>query len=450
MKTVKFYTLGCKVNQYETQVIREEFIQAGFKELQNSQPADIYLINTCTVTQSADQKSRHFIHYAYRQNPKAKIIVTGCYTELDSDKIEKIPGVAHIIKNQDKYRIPELLNGHNENNGLNEPNEIGIPNAVNQGSHASGSRRDTEAVTTFGITNFYGHTRAFLKIQDGCDNFCAYCKIPLVRGASRSRQLDDIISEAKKLVKNDFKEIVLTGICLGSYGKDLSDKTNIVSAIEALEEIEGLLRIRLSSIEALDISGGLIEKMASSAKLCRHLHIPIQSGDDEILKRMNRGYTRTDYLNLINKIRKYIPYIAITTDVLVGFPGENEINFKNTLDLVKEIMPLKVHIFPYSRREGTLVASQFKDKLNPLIIKERISQLQTVAQNCSTTYMSQFLSKVMDVLIETQHKEKPGFLEGHTDNYIKVRVESNFNLKNQLIPLKLKKIVKDSVLADFG
>ena len=245
MQTIKFFTLGCKVNQYETQVIREKFIRSGFKELSDSQPADIYIINTCTVTQTADSKSRYFIHHAHRQNPQAKIIVTGCYTELDSDEIARIPGIAHIVKNKEKYSIPELLNGYNELNRHNAQNGIGI-------------------------SNFSGHTRAFLKIQDGCNNSCAYCKVPLVRGASCSRQLDEIISEAGNLVKNGFKEIVLTGICLGSYGRDLKPKLNLVSVIAALEKIERLLRIRLSSIEAGDVNSDLIKKMVSSPKLCRH------------------------------------------------------------------------------------------------------------------------------------------------------------------------------------
>ncbi|MDP2938044.1 MAG: tRNA (N(6)-L-threonylcarbamoyladenosine(37)-C(2))-methylthiotransferase MtaB, partial [Candidatus Omnitrophota bacterium] len=376
MKTVKFFTLGCKVNQYDTQSIRERFVNAGFKEIDNGRKADTYVINTCTVTSIADRKSRYFIHYAYRQNPKARIIVTGCYTALDSDEIAKIPGVTHIIKNQDKDRILELLNEHNE---LSEQNEIGI-------------------------SNFSGHTRAFLKIQDGCNNFCSYCKVPRVRGASRSRPLDEIVQEANRLAKNGFKEIVLCGICLGSYGKDLQSQKNLVEVIEALEKIEGLLRIRLSSIEAGDISDELIQKMAQSKKLCQHLHIPMQSGDNEILKKMNRNYCREDYLNLIKKIKNSIPEIAITTDVLVGFPGEREDNFQNTVNLIGEIVPLRAHIFPYSKRLGT-PAAILKDKINPLIIKERILQLVGISRKCALAYKEQFLNKDRDVLIEERPKE---------------------------------------------
>ena len=423
MKTVRFITLGCKVNQYDTQTIREQFANAGFKEIDNGRDADIYVINTCTVTSSADRKSRYSIHYAHRQNPKAGIIVTGCYTTLDSDEIARIPGVTRIIKNQDKGRIVEILNEHNGQNGLNEHNGIGI-------------------------SNFSGHTRAFIKIQDGCNNFCSYCKVPKVRGASRSRFLSEIILEATRLVRNGFKEIVLCGICLGSYGKDLQSRTNLINAIEALEKIEGLLRIRLSSIEAGDISDELVNKMAQSKKLCQHLHIPIQSGDDEILKKMNRNYYQEDYLNLIKKIKNNIPEIAITTDVLVGFPGEKEDNFQNTVDLIREIMPLRVHIFPYSKRPGT-PAAILKDKVPPNIIKGRISQLAGISKKSALTYKKRFLNKNRDVLIEGHAKENKEYWEGYTDNYIRVWVKSDKNLKNQLIQTRLKKISNDCIEADL-
>jgi len=423
MKTVKFITLGCKVNQYDTQSIREQFASAGFKERDNGRRADIYVINTCTVTSIADRKSRYFIHYAHRQNPKARIIVTGCYTALDSDEIAGIPGVTHIIKNQDKNRIIELLNKHNEQKELIAPNKIGI-------------------------SNFSGHTRAFLKIQDGCNNFCSYCKVPRVRGASRSKPLDEIIQEANRLVRNGFKEIVLCGICLGSYGKDLQSQTDFIDAIEALEKIEGLLRIRLSSIEAGDISDKLINKIVQSKKLCRHLHIPIQSGDDEILKKMNRNYCREDYLNLIKKIKMSIPEIAITTDVLVGFPGEKDDNFQNTVDLIREITPLRVHIFPYSKRSGT-PASILKDTVNPIVIKERISKLTNISKTCALDYKKKFLEQDRDVLIEERSKENKKYWEGYTDNYIRVRVKSSKNFKNQLIQTRLKKINKDYIEADL-
>lgn len=409
MKTVKFYTLGCKVNQYDTQSIREQFERAGFKELSNTHPADVYIINTCTVTKKADAESLGFIRRAKKENPKAKIIVTGCLAELDAVRIKEIKGISRIIKNKDKHKILPKGKG--------------------------------------GISYFKNHTRAFLKIQDGCDNYCSYCKVPLVRGRSKSRPFKEIIMEAQRLVEHGYREIVLTGICLGSYGKDLSAGVDLVRAIEALEKIDGLLRIRLSSIEANDVTDALIKKMSISNKLCRHLHIPIQSGDDKILKKMNRRYTCESYLLLIKKIKKSVSEVAITTDVLVGFPGETEGNFNNTVKLVRAIVPLKTHIFPFSPRQGTC-AAKLENNLTQQIIKRRIMRLKLVSDKLASQYKKKFLGKKMHVLFESKNKENPGYQEGHADNYIKVLVNAGYNLKNELIPIKIKKIGKDCLVGD--
>lgn len=397
-------------------------MRCGFKELEDGKPADIYVINTCTVTRNADSDSFYFIRRAKRENPQAKVIVTGCLTELDSQRILKERKNAFIVKNQDKNQILNLI-GEQTN-------------------------RRTDEQT--GITYFKGHTRAFLKIQDGCNNFCSYCKVPLVRGKSRSKPLKEVVSEAKQLVENGFKEIVLCGICLGSYGKDFSHRLSLTDAIGAIEKIKGLLRIRLSSIEAGDISGSLIEKMAGSQKLCPHLHIPFQSGDDEILNRMNRKASRDGYLKLVKKIRKRIPRIAITTDILVGFPGESEVNFKNTRDLIQKIIPLKAHIFPYSKREGTSAADSFKDEVAPAVIKKRILRLKKIAESCALAYQKRFLNNKMEVLIEAQDKEGRGLWEGHTPNYLNVRVNSKENLKNRITCVKLKKIGEGYILGRQG
>lgn len=377
-------------------------MQKGFKELTDGLPVDIYLINTCTVTHRADSGSLKAIHKAKKENPSARVIVTGCLAEKDIHLLAAVKEIDFIIA---KKFFPER------------------------------------------ISRFSNHTRAFLKIQDGCNNFCSFCKVPYVRGSSRSRPLKDILEEARRLVENGFKELVLSGICLGAYGKDISPKLNLVSVIDALEEIEGLLRIRLSSIEPEDVSDALLEKMHASHNLCPHLHIPLQSGDDEILKKMRRNYTRSGSLNLIDRIRRIIPDIAITTDVLVGFPSETETNFMNTADLVKKISPLKVHIFPYSRREGTYAARNFKDELPLSVIRGRVSYLKKVAWECSFIYRKQFLDKDVDVLIEGVSKQKRGFQEGHADTYIKVLLKTNINLKNTLVNAKLYRLMSDVILA---
>jgi threonylcarbamoyladenosine tRNA methylthiotransferase MtaB len=421
MKTVKFYTLGCKANQYDTQSIREQFMRAGFQESGNSHPADICVINTCTVTQRADSESLGLMRRAARVNPGARIIVTGCFSELEPATIKKAQPRCLIVKNKDKNKILTLL----------------IKKYSSFLTHNSSL-----------ITSFKGHTRAFLKIQDGCDNLCSYCRVPFARGLSRSKALSSVVREARQLVKNGFREIVLTGICLGSFGQDLRPRLSLVDAIGALESIDGLSRIRLSSIEAGDVSDELIEKMAHSKKLCRHFHIPIQSGDDMILKKMHRKYLGEDYLRLIKRIKKRIPGVAITTDVLVGFPGESEDAFKNTVELVKRISPLRVHIFPYSARPATAAAA-LKNKISPQIIKERELRLKDIAYKCSLFYQRRFLKKIMDVLIEGRDKQNPLAWEGHTDNYIKVKVRAGQNLKGRIIPVRLEKTVDDYVSANI-
>ena len=418
MPTVKFLTLGCKVNQYETQVIREQFLSSGFKELNNGLPADICIINTCTVTKHADSDSLNIIRRTIRANPTAKVVVTGCLAQLDQDKIKDIEGVSLIIKNKDKEEILKF---------------------ISRAPHQTHKSKN-------GISYFAGHTRAFLKIQGGCENFCSYCKVPLVRPGFKSEPVDNIVKQAKSLVKNGFKEIVLCGICLGAYGQDLSSDITIEDVIGQLEKIEGLLRIRLSSIEPKYVTDRLMNKMAQSPKLCRHLHIPLQSGDNEILEKMNRQYTAQDYLTLIQKIKRLIPGIAITTDVMVGFPGETEANFENTVKLIRKILPLKAHIFVYSAREGTLAFAKFRQDLSPKIVKERFERLRNIAEGLSLLYKKRFLNKKLSVLVEVKSKSKPQFWQGHTDNYLKVLFKSNNNLKNKLVVVKLEKIEQDYVL----
>lgn len=401
MKKFKVHTLGCKVNQCESQSIRERFLQNNFHEALHNEEANVCIINTCSVTARADQKSRNLIRHSIKNSPKAKIIVTGCLVQRDLATLRKIKGISVIIS---KKFFPDS------------------------------------------VSDFCGHTRAFLKIQDGCNNFCSYCKVPLIRGGSTSVPLDKIILQAEKLAGNGFKEIVLTGICLGAYGKDLGGKINLVDAIDGLEKIKGLLRIRLSSIEAKDVTQELIKKMAQSQKLCRHLHIPMQSGDNAILKKMNRRYTREDYLNLIKQIKTMVPGVAITTDIIVGFPGEKEGSFENTVRLVKEIAPLKTHIFPYSSREGTASFS-LKEKIDRAEIERRIQLLNQVSDESADAFRKQFLHKKMDVLIEGRAKDSKDFWEGYTDNYIKVMVPIKTDVRNEIIPVLLKEIKNDFMIS---
>jgi len=400
---IKFFTLGCKVNQYDTQSIRERFLSKGFQEAETNKQPDYFLVNTCTVTSGADQKSRNIIRRCIQSAPKAKVIVTGCLAEKDSSQLKKIKGISLIVR---KSFFPER------------------------------------------ISSFSQHTRAFLKIQDGCGNFCSYCKVALVRGRERSKKLKQILQEAEQLVACGHKEIVLTGICLGAYGRSSGVRENIVDVIGCLEKIKGLSRIRLSSIEAGDVSSGLIKHMQGSKKLCRHLHIPMQSGDDYILKLMNRKYSRKKYENLVTRLKTDISGIAITTDCLIGFPGETDDNFKNTVDLIKKIMPLKVHCFPYSSRPGTK-AENFSGLVNPKIIRRRCDQLAKVARECGEKFMQEFLEQGVDVLIEGKAKDNSGALEGLTDNYLNVKLPFRPDLANRIVRVRLKSILQDSFIGEY-
>ncbi|MFH1577447.1 MAG: tRNA (N(6)-L-threonylcarbamoyladenosine(37)-C(2))-methylthiotransferase MtaB [Candidatus Omnitrophota bacterium] len=430
MRTIKFCTLGCKINQYDTQAIREQFECLGFREVKDSLLAEVCVVNTCTVTHRADRDSLYAIRRLNRENPNARIIVTGCMAQIDADKIKAISGVSLILKNQDKGRIASFVNNLTGN------------------QQPSADNRQPATTNQSGITYFKNHSRAFLKIQDGCNYSCSYCKVRLVRGKSRSRSLSEIRQEAQNLIKNGYCEIVLCGVCLGSYGKDLSPKLSLVKLVKELEKIKGNFRIRLSSIEAGEITTQLIKILAGSQKLCRHLHIPVQSGDNQILRRMNRTYSRARYIKLIRRIQKDIPGISITLDVMVGFPGETEANFMNTVRLIKEISPLRIHIFPYSRRKNT-PAYNFSELVSGKEIKLRTTFLKKLGQDSRNAYCQGFISKKHRVLIEGLVDGCFDLWQGHTGNYIKVRIKSSLELKNRIVKAKLKKVYSDFVLADL-
>ena len=417
LKTFKILTLGCKVNQYDSQVIREQLEKVGLRESDTTRKADCYVINTCTVTKSADSQSRNLIRSAKRENPQARIVVTGCYAHLNARNIQAIDGVDLIVNNDDKLALREHLLPYLEK---------------------SSPRQDV------GISNFNGHTRAFVKVQDGCDNFCSFCKVPYVRGRSRSRPLDAIVREVKKLSQNGYKEVVLTGVCLGDYGRKLEPKRDIVEVIDALEEIDDIVRIRLSSIEAGDISDRLIAKMKSSKKLCAHLHIPFQSGDDRILKAMNRRDTRQAYINLVRTLKHAIPDIGISADIMIGFPGEGDKEFQNTLDFVQEVAPMRVHIFSFSPRDFTRL-SHADTRIDSNVLKQRYGLLKELCDNVSTAFKQHFKNKAIEVLFE---ELKNGFWQGYTRNYLLVLVKNEgFNLLNTTTQVVIERITQSQMYA---
>ena len=397
-------TLGCKVNQYESQLIRENFLRQGYVEAEDLDNADICVVNTCTVTSTSDSKSYRLINSGIKKNKC--VVMTGCLAEDKDLDLSRLKGVKYIIKNKDKYRIPEII----------EPSAVSLQPSAK-------------------ISGLRGHTRVFVKIQDGCNNRCSYCKVRVVRGRSRSRPFKEIISECKGLIKSGTKEIVLTGICLGAYGRDISKDMDLSKLIAELCKIKGEWRLRLSSIEPKHVTTGLIAQLKKQKKLCRHLHIPFQSGDDHILKRMRRPYKRKDYLDIVNRLRAIDPDIAISTDMMVGFSGETEQMFQNTVDFINVVMPMRVHIFPFSRRKGT-PAYDLKDNIDILVKRDRESRLAGITKKLLHEFANKFIGKDVEVLVESK-KTKDGLLQGYTDRYIKVYIEGQDRLKGKLITHRL-------------
>lgn len=370
------------------------------REALRGEAADLCVINTCTVTAKADKDSLYAVKRSRRDNPGALIVVTGC----GAKEAEQIPGANTVIPGTDKKRIISIL-------------KQGFPELIGKSCGSSAGEA---------ITSFQGRTRAFLKIQDGCDNFCSFCKVSLVRGAPASKPLEQAAAEARALVANGYGEIVLTGICLGKYR---DNGQGLVDVIGSLERIPGLRRIRLSSIEAVYVTAALVEKMRACGKLCPHLHIPLQSGDDGVLRQMNRRYSRGQFLKIVRDLKRRIPGFAFTTDVIVGFPGETEAAFRKTLETIEALNPLKVHVFPFSSREGTR-AALFPGQIAREEVKRRAGLMAEAGRRESAVFKEQFLGAEMEVLVEGRFGSRPGYWQGFTGNYIPVLVPSKDQIGN--------------------
>ncbi|TAN59429.1 tRNA (N(6)-L-threonylcarbamoyladenosine(37)-C(2))-methylthiotransferase MtaB [bacterium] len=421
-KTFSVKTLGCKVNQYESQALREKLLEFGLKE-SKGEPADICVVNTCSVTQKADKESLEAVRQISRDSAgRSRIFVTGCSAQNNRRALESQEGIACVLENRRKEDLPSII---------------------------SGAVADVSSGPSLSITRFHQRTRAFLKIQDGCDNGCSYCIIPKLRGPSCSRPLRIITDEAKRLAGHGYREIVLCGICLGDYGRDLGIRDGLVKVIEELEEIDGLSRIRLSSIEASDITQALIDKMARSRKLCRHLHIPFQSGDDKVLALMNRKVLSAGYLQLADRLRRHLPDIGITTDIMAGFPGEDQASFNNTLRFLKEIKPSRMHIFPFSPRRGTS-AFGLLDKVKPQIIRQRVAKLKALSKELSLDFCQAQIGRDLNVLIESAPCRKSGFLKGYSGNYLRVYIARIKPIENTVVMAKAGKVFQDGLLADVA
>lgn len=432
-KKVAFYTLGCKTNQYESEAMAGIFRRGGYETVDFAELADVYVINTCTVTHLGDRKSRQMIRRAARKNPDAVIAVTGCYAQTSPGEVLDIPGVDLVIGTRDKNRIVELVAEAEK-----------LPAPLNNVKDIMAEHLFEEMP----ILDYENRTRAFVKIQEGCNNFCTYCIIPFARGPLKSRDPVSIIGEVSKLLGEGFAEIVLTGIHIGAYGVDLGQDIDLAELVLKIACVPGLRRLRLGSVEPMDISPRLIDAVAEIGAVCRHLHIPLQCGDDRILQRMNRDYSSADFARLISTIRGRVPQVAVTTDVIVGFPGETEEHFQNTYNFVKGMGFSKTHVFKYSPRKGTpaadfpgQVASADKD-----LRSQRLIALDTENQK---QYAARFIGETVGVLVEQAAGTGSGMWEGLTDNYLRVLFRSQEDLQGRFVQVELQNLIGTSILGEL-
>lgn len=425
MKTVSFLTLGCKVNQYDTDAMRSLFLARGYEEVSAKDKADICVINTCSVTHIGERKSRQMIRRAKRLNPQTKIIVTGCYAQLDPETIQQIDGVNLIIGTQDRAKVVDLIE------------------AYGSSSQAHNAVHDIFETSQFEELNWAhpasNRARSYLKIQEGCNNYCAFCIIPYTRGKLKSRGVEDIYHEARSLDEQGFKEVVLTGIHLGNYGVDLGRQVDLADVVKMLLERTHISRIRLGSIESVEISEELVNLIATNERVCPHLHLPLQSGSEEILWKMRRHYHLQEYVDLILSLRARIPNLAVTTDLIVGFPGETEELFAETMATLKELRFAGVHVFPYSKRNGTAAAT-FPDQVSEAVKKERVHAAEKVAEQTATDYRRSFIGKTTNVLLEQQTED--GAWKGFTPHYCQLKIKGE--------GLKAGMICSTRVVSDDG
>lgn len=425
MTTVAFHTLGCKVNHYETEGIWRMFMEKGYERVDFEHDSDVYVINTCTVTNSGDKKSRQVIRRAIRKNPEAIVCVTGCYAQTSPGEIMEIPGVDVVVGTQDRKNIFNYIEEHKKTR---------LP--VNGVSNIMKNRVFEE----MDVPEFTDRTRASLKIQEGCNNFCTFCIIPWSRGLLRSRDPENVVQQAQKLVDAGYKEIVLTGIHTAGYGEDMKDYNFAMLLRDLEEKVDGLKRIRISSIEASQITEEVIEVLNQSKKIVRHLHIPLQAGSDPVLARMRRKYSTAFYKEKIERIREALPNLAITSDVIVGFPGETEEEFQETYDFIKEIGYAELHVFPFSRRTGT-PAARMDNQVDDEVKEERVHRLIELSNQLAKEYASQYKNEVLEVIPEETilNKDQPELLVGYTDNYMKVQFEGTKDMVGKLVRVKIIK-----------
>ena len=426
--TFNIITLGCKVNQYESEAVEELFVQKGYEKAANN--ADVYVINTCTVTNMSDRKSRQMISRARRDNPEAIVAVMGCYSQVKPEEVAAIEGVDLVLGSRNKENVVELCEDVLQNKGAID--KIIAPS-------------ESKTFEELQISNQTEMTRAYLKIQDGCNMYCSYCLIPYARGNIVSRDIPSIVEEIKRLADNNFKEIVLTGIHVSSYGKDFGDGSSLIDVIEAVAKVDGIERIRLSSMEPRHISIEFLERMKATGKACDHFHLSLQSGSDDVLKAMNRKYDKALYKEKVEEIRQIFPNAGITTDIIVGFPGETEDNHKETMDFANEIKFSKTHLFKFSPREGTR-AAKMGDQINGNTKKNRLHDLEKIEEANRKAFLENQVGKILSVLVESK-SDLDGYSGGYSTNYLKVNVKENIPA-NTIIDVKITEIINDELVGE--
>ena len=441
MPTAALITLGCKVNQYDTQAMQEIMLRNGYTVVGENDPADVCIINTCTVTNAADQKARQVIRRAVRKNPDTEVLVTGCYAESDREAIEAIPGVSLVFGNREKADLQKYLDLVHES--WNEKDRS--PLLQIEPIHHDAVRE--HANFSMSVSEAGKHTRALMKVQDGCSAFCTYCIIPYVRGRMTSRPLPDIVQEAKEIAANGYKEIVITGVHLGAYGLDTGRQINIADILEHIHPIDGVERIRFSSIEAMNFPPDLVNRMAALPKCMPHFHLPLQAGSDKILRQMRRRYTTEQFSRLVEKLRTSFLDVGITTDVMVGFPGETDADFEESLQFVEEIGFSQLHVFRYSPRRGT-PAADYTDHVPPHVSAERSKAMIALGQQLGSNFRNRMLGKTMNVLVEDSHEGADGHLAGFTENYLRVLTDVPDSMVNRILQVKLTAMEGEFIRAE--
>lgn len=427
-KKVSFITLGCKVNQYDSDAMRTLFIHRGYKPVEHSEVADVYIINTCSVTSIGDRKSRQVIRKIRRNNPDAVIAATGCYAQVAPEELEKMGDVDVIVGHQNRNKIVDYI----EEAEKSEKTVNAVKDIM--------SIREYENLTVDPEGEV--KARAFVKVQEGCDNYCTFCIIPYARGRLKSRKQEDAVDEIKKLVEKGYREVVLTGIHLGNYGRDLRNGTSLSTLVSELLKIPNLLRIRLGSIESVELSDELINIIKNEKRVCHHLHLPLQSGSDAVLKSMNRHYRLRQYKDLIAMLREKIPNLALTTDLIVGFPGETEENFKETLNTLHELKFSAIHVFPFSKRTGT-PAAMYPNQITNEEKKKRVHRVQELEKKISKEFRCEFLNKIVHVLAENKKEE---YFEGFSDEYIRVTIKGENVKRGHLYSVIVEEVTDEGLI----